>query len=44
MVPTKNGLIDEVIVKKYKEAHEEAIREANTEAGGAKINDPQDDK
>lgn len=25
MVPTKNGLIDEVIVQKYKEAHSEAI-------------------
>lgn len=27
MVPTKNGLIDEVIVQKYKDAHMEAVKE-----------------
>lgn len=27
MVPTKNGVIDELIVQKYKEAHVEAVKE-----------------
>ena len=27
MVPTKNGIIDEVIVQKYKDAHLEAVKE-----------------
>lgn len=27
MVPTKNGIIDEVIVQKYKDAHQEAVKE-----------------
>ena len=27
MVPTKGGLIDEVIVQKYKDAHLEAVKE-----------------
>lgn len=27
MVPTKNGVIDEVIVQKYKEAHLQAVKE-----------------
>ena len=27
MVPTKNGIIDELIVQKYKDAHLEAIKE-----------------
>lgn len=27
MVPTKNGVIDEVIVQKYKEAHQQAVKE-----------------
>lgn len=31
MVPTKNGIIDEVIVQKYKEAHLEAVKEQNAE-------------
>ena len=27
MVPTKNGVIDEVIVQKYLEAHKQAVKE-----------------
>ena len=27
MVPTKNGIIDEVIVQKYKDAHLAAVKE-----------------
>lgn len=29
MVPTKNGIIDEVIVQKYKEAHVQAVKDQN---------------
>ena len=38
MVPTKNGLIDEVIVQKYKDAHLEAVKEQNAD-GGKTTND-----
>ena len=31
MVPTKNGIIDEVIVQKYKDAHQEAVKDQNTD-------------
>ena len=36
MVPTKGGLIDEIIVAKYKDAHLEAVKEQNTEGGAGK--------
>ena len=29
MVPTKNGLIDEIIVQKYKDAHNDAVKESD---------------
>lgn len=41
MVPTKNGLIDEVIVQKYKDAHMEAVKEQ--EGGVGKTATPNED-
>ena len=42
MVPTKNGVIDEIIVQKYKEAHSQAVKDQND--GGAAKTAAEDDK
>jgi len=42
MVPTKNGIIDEIIVQKYKDAHLEAVKEQNTEGAAGKSPDAED--